>query len=124
MRALFSIVYLAAAGVQYWPLLMLSMSSAFGGLKENSFLFIFLFVSLIVSMLLLAIGAGAALAKKQKFYPLLISGPLLGVFMTILMALTVFRQSSIFLSVPQGLFSGGALFLGISAFRDRELLRG
>jgi hypothetical protein len=75
-------------------------------------------------MLLLAIGAGAALAKKQKFYPLLISGPLLGVFMTILMALTVFRQSSIFLSVPQGLFSGGALFLGISAFRDRELLRG
>jgi hypothetical protein len=123
MRALFFIVYLAAAGVQSWPLLMLSMSSAFGG-QERSVLFNFLYVSLIISMPLLAIGAIGALSKEQKSYALLLSGPLLGVFLAIMMALTVFREDSILISVPQALFSGGALFLGISALKDRELLRG
>jgi hypothetical protein len=123
MKALFSIVYLAAGGVQFWPLLILSMSSAFGGAQVSSILINVLYGSLIVSMPLFAMGAVAALSKEQKSYALLLSGPLLGEFLAILMALTVFREDSILISVPQALFSGGALFLGVSAFRDRELLR-
>jgi hypothetical protein len=69
MRALFLIVYLAAAGVQSWPLLMLSMSSAFGG-QERSVLFNFFYVSLVISMPLFAIGAVAALSKERKSYAL------------------------------------------------------
>ncbi len=113
MRVLGFIVYASAAAANLWPILMLAMNTAFGGLNPQSFSYIAPIIGEVVSMIFLAVAAAALLAGRTIPKVLYLIGPVLSVCMAVLLYFTSFKSSSLALSLPEAIFALGALMIGM-----------
>jgi hypothetical protein len=116
-RVLQFAIYLLAAVSHLWLILMLAMSTAFGGVDERSVSFLVQFSGEFSSMVLMAIGAAALLAARRIPTALLLSGPIVSCTVLLFLGIGTFRQSAgiFILLFPQAFLSVAALFTGIAA---------
>src|ERR1700677_287955 len=87
-------IYLLAALSHLWLILMIAMSTAFGGVSQHSMSFIASFFGEIASVVLVAIGSAALLAARRIPTALLLSGPCVSCIMVIFLGIAAFRQSA------------------------------
>jgi hypothetical protein len=113
-RSLYFAVYFTAAAVQAWPAFMLWMALSFG--SHDPIVILSLLMLLLCIILLLA-AAGTLLINRYATRTLVITGPALAMFLSAIMAFTVFHHSVgvLSLTVPQAIASALALVVGIAA---------
>jgi hypothetical protein len=106
-------VYLMAATVNLWPILMMAMSTAFGGVDGNSVRFLLPFGASIVATLFDALAVAAAFRPHPKVSSwVFIAGPTITIFVSILLAFTIFSASNILVSAgPQAFVAMIALYI-------------
>jgi hypothetical protein len=110
-------IFLAAAISLFWPMLILAMDTAFGGLDAASFFSIAMFTSHIVVLLLLVVGAAALLNKRVVPKLLILGGPILACILLAVLAFGPFKDSAgrSLLILPSLTFSLAALVTGLLA---------
>ena len=97
-RAIKFCLHFALAISMAWPLWLLAMDSAFGGLDDTSLLFITLFATNIVVLISLALGTALLLRRPMPPRYLIAGGPFLAcVFLT---AFAIAQLPGLILIIP------------------------